>query len=161
ERKFNPEDPDIHNKVKTLSKTLVEQIDLVATVASAFSQFAQLPEKNNETFDINKEIRNILNVFSDPGIYFHSNKTSIMVEMDKNYLSGIITNPVANARQARGDDQESPINVDVEQRQKRVTITVQDNGTGIPEELFDRIFEPNFTSKTGGTGLGLTMVRKM
>ena len=161
ERKFNPEDPDIHNKVKTLSKTLVEQIDLVATVASAFSQFAQLPEKNNETFDINKEIRNILNVFSDPGIYFHSNKTSIMVEMDKNYLSGIITNLVANARQARGDDQESPINVDVEQRQKRVTITVQDNGTGIPEELFDRIFEPNFTSKTGGTGLGLTMVRKM
>jgi signal transduction histidine kinase len=49
----------------------------------------------------------------------------------------------------------------VEQRQKRVIITVDDNGTGIPEELYDRIFEPNFTSKTSGTGLGLTMVRKM
>ena len=51
--------------------------------------------------------------------------------------------------------------MDVEQRQKRIIITVEDNGTGIPEDLYDRIFEPNFTSKTSGTGLGLTMVRKM
>ncbi|MBP3839464.1 MAG: ATP-binding protein, partial [Chryseobacterium sp.] len=66
-----------------------------------------------------------------------------------------------NARQAKHDDRENIINLDVEQRQKRVIITVDDNGTGIPEELYDRIFEPNFTSKTSGTGLGLTMVRKM
>ena len=84
-----------------------------------------------------------------------------MIEMDKIYLSRIITNLVANSRQAKHDDRENIINLDVEQRQKRVIITVDDNGTGIPEELYDRIFEPNFTSKTSGTGLGLTMVRKM
>lgn len=161
ERKFDPADPEIRDKVKHLSRTLVDQIDLVATVASAFSQFAQLPEKNNEIFDVNKEIRNIINVFSDEKIYFHSNKDQIMMEMDKIYLSRIITNLVANARQAKHDDRENIINLDVEQRQKRVIITVDDNGTGIPEELYDRIFEPNFTSKTSGTGLGLTMVRKM
>ena len=81
--------------------------------------------------------------------------------MDRIYLSRIITNLVANSRQAKHDDRENIINLDVEQRQKRVIITVDDNGTGIPEELYDRIFEPNFTSKTSGTGLGLTMVRKM
>lgn len=161
ERKFDPQDPAIHDKVKTMSKSLVEQIDLIATVASAFSQFAQLPEKHNEVFDINKEIKIILNVFSDANIYFHSNKNSIMVEMDKKYLSSIVTNLVSNARQATSENDESIINVDVEQRQKRVIITVEDNGAGIPEELYGRIFEPNFTSKTGGTGLGLTMVRKM
>ncbi len=161
ERKFDPQDPEVHEKVKTLSKTLVDQIDLVATVANAFSQFAQLPEKNNEVFDINKEIRTIINVFSDQSIYFHSNKSEIMVEMDKIYLSRIVTNLVANARQARIEGNESIINVDVEQLQRRVIISVEDNGTGIPEELYDRIFEPNFTSKSGGTGLGLTMVRKM
>lgn len=161
ERKFDPADPDIHDKVKHLSRTLVDQIDLVATVASAFSQFAQLPEKNNEIFDLNKEIKNIINVFSDEKIYFHSNRDIIMVEMDKIYLSRIITNLVANARQAKHDDRDNIINLDVEQRQKRVIITVDDNGTGIPEDLYDRIFEPNFTSKTSGTGLGLTMVRKM
>ena len=161
ERKFNPQDPDVHEKVKALSNTLVDQIDLVAKVANAFSQFAQLPEKNNEVFDISKEIKIILNVFSDQSIYFHSNKPEIMVEMDKIYLSRIITNLVANARQARVEGNESIINVDVEQRQKRIIISVEDNGGGIAEELYDRIFEPNFTSKSGGTGLGLTMVRKM
>lgn len=161
ERKFDPADPDMRDKVKHLSRTLVDQIDLVATVASAFSQFAQLPEKNNEIFDLNKEIKNIINVFSDEKIYFHSNRDIIMVEMDKIYLSRIITNLVANARQAKHDDRDNIINLDVEQRQKRVIITVDDNGTGIPEDLYDRIFEPNFTSKTSGTGLGLTMVRKM
>ena len=161
ERKFDPADPDIRDKVKHLSRTLVDPIDLVATVASAFSQFAQLPEKNNEIFDLNKEIKNIINVFSDEKIYFHSNRDIIMIEMDKIYLSRIITNLVANSRQAKHDDRDNIINLDVEQRQKRVIITVDDNGTGIPEELYDRIFEPNFTSKTSGTGLGLTMVRKM
>ena len=108
-----------------------------------------------------KEIKNIINVFSDEKIYFHSNKDIIMVEMDKIYLSRIITNLVANARQAKHEDRDNIINLDVELRQKRVIITVHDNGTGIPEELYDRIFEPNFTSKSSGTGLGLTMVRKM
>lgn len=161
ERKFDPTDPNIRDKVKNLSRTMVDQIDLITAVANAFSQFAQLPEKNNELFDLNDEIRNIINVFSDERIYFHSNKISIMVEMDKIYLSRIITNLITNARQARKTDIESIINVNVEQRQKRIIIEVEDNGVGIPEEMYDRIFEPNFTSKTSGTGLGLTMVRKM
>lgn len=161
ERKFDPTDPNIRDKVKNLSRTMVDQIDLITAVANAFSQFAQLPEKNNERFDLNDEIRNIINVFSDERIYFHSNKISIMVEMDKIYLSRIITNLITNARQARKTDIESIINVNVEQRQKRIIIEVEDNGVGISEEMYDRIFEPNFTSKTSGTGLGLTMVRKM
>lgn len=161
ERKFDPTDPHIQEKVKSLSKTIVDQIDLVATVANAFSQFAQLPQKHNEVFDINQEIKKNLNIFSDEKVYFHTNKESILVEMDKIYLSRIITNLVANASQAKDDHRENIINVDVEQRQKRIFITVQDRGKGIPEDMYDRIFEPNFTSKSSGTGLGLTMVRKM
>ena len=161
ERKFDPTDPHIQEKVKSLSKTIVDQIDLVATVANAFSQFAQLPQKHNEVFDINQEIKKNLNIFSDEKVYFHTNKESILVEMDKIYLSRIITNLVANASQAKDDHRENIINVDVEQRQKRIFITVQDKGKGIPEDMYDRIFEPNFTSKSSGTGLGLTMVRKM
>ncbi|HQC07209.1 MAG TPA: HAMP domain-containing sensor histidine kinase [Kaistella chaponensis] len=161
ERKFDPNDPEIREKVKHLSKTIADQIDLVAKVASAFSQFAQLPEKNNEVFNLNREIKNIINIFSDEKIYFHANAENIMIKMDKIYLSRIVTNLVANARQARHDDRENIINVDLEQRQKRIIITVEDNGIGISEDLYDRIFEPNFTSKTSGTGLGLTMVRKM
>lgn len=161
ERKFDLADPQITEKVKKMSKIMVDQIDLVATVANAFSQFAQLPEKHNEIFDVNQEIKNIIRIFSDEKIYFHSNKDKILVDMDKIYLSRIVTNIVSNARQARDENRENIINVDVEQRQKRIIITIEDNGVGIPEDLYQRIFEPNFTSKFSGMGLGLTMVRKM
>lgn len=161
ERKFDPQDPNVGEKVKQMSKTMVDQIDLIATVASAFSEFAKLPEKNNEVINLNAEITDILRVFNDDQIFIHANKTNIMVNMDRIYLSRIITNLVTNAKQAQSDDRNLLVNVDIEQHQRKVIISVQDNGIGIPENMYERIFEPNFTSKNSGMGLGLSMVRKM
>jgi len=161
ERKFDPQDPNVNEKVKQLSKTMVDQIDLIATVASAFSEFAKLPEKNNEIINLNTEIDDILRVFNDDLIFIHSNKSDIMINMDRIYLSRIITNLVTNAQQAQSDDRKLMVNVDIEQHQRKVIISVQDNGVGIAENMFERIFEPNFTSKNSGMGLGLSMVRKM
>jgi nitrogen fixation/metabolism regulation signal transduction histidine kinase len=161
ERKFNPEDPNVNEKVKQLTKTMVDQIDLIATVASAFSEFAKLPEKNNEVINLNTEIDDILRVFNDDQIFVHSNKSNIMINMDRIYLSRIITNLVTNAKQAQSDTRKLLINVDIEQHQRKVIISVQDNGIGIAENMYERIFEPNFTSKNSGMGLGLSMVRKM
>lgn len=161
ERKFDPEDPNIRERVKQMSKTIVDQIDLIATVASAFSEFAKLPEKNNEVINLNTEVEDILRVFNDDSIFMHANKSNIMINMDRIYLSRIITNLVTNAKQAESDQRKLIINVDVEQHQRRVMISVQDNGIGIPENMYERIFEPNFTSKSSGMGLGLSMVRKM
>ncbi|MDP9961353.1 sensor histidine kinase [Chryseobacterium lathyri] len=161
ERKFDPENPNIRERVKQMSKTMVDQIDLIATVASAFSEFAKLPEKNNEVINLNTEVEDILRVFNDDSIFMHSNKGNIMINMDRIYLSRIITNLVTNAKQAQSDERKLIINVDVEQHQRRVMISVQDNGIGISENMYERIFEPNFTSKNSGMGLGLSMVRKM
>lgn len=161
ERKFDPNDPDIQEKVKKMSATMVDQIDLIATVASAFSQFAQLPEKHNEIFNITQEINSILGVFSGDEIFVHSSNENIMVNMDKIYLNRIITNLVTNAKQAASEFRTPIINIDIEQHNKRIIIAVEDNGVGIPEEMYERIFEPNFTSKSSGMGLGLTMVRRM
>lgn len=161
ERKFDPEDPNIRERVKQMSKTMVDQIDLIATVASAFSEFAKLPEKNNEIINLNTEVEDILRVFNDDSIFIHSNKSNIMINMDRIYLSRIITNLVTNAKQAESDERKLIINVDVEQHQRRVMVSIQDNGVGIPENIYERIFEPNFTSKNSGMGLGLSMVRKM
>lgn len=161
ERKFDPQDPNVTERVKQMSKTMVDQIDVIATVASAFSEFAKLPEKNNEVINLNGEIEDILRVFNDDQIFVHSNKSNIMITMDRVFLSRIITNLVTNAKQAQSDDRNLLVNVDIEQHQRRVIISVQDNGIGIPEDMFDKIFEPNFTSKNSGMGLGLSMVRKM
>ena len=161
ERKFDPNDADIKEKVKKMRESMVSQIDLISKVATAFSQFAQLPEKNDEEFNLNRELENILRIFSDDKIFVHANKDNIMIKMDKVYLNRIITNLVKNALQASQEGKNSIINVDVEQVNKRINIHVEDNGSGIAEEMQSRIFEPNFTSKNSGMGLGLTMVRKM
>ena len=161
ERKFDPQDLNVTDKVKQLSKTIVDQIDVIAAVASAFSEFAKLPEKNNEVINLNSEINDILGVFNDDLIYLHANKNDIMINMDRIYLSRIITNLVTNAKQAKSDEREMMINIDIEQYQRRVVISVQDNGVGINQVMFEKIFEPNFTSKNSGMGLGLAMVRKM
>ena len=140
---------------------MIDQIDMVATVATAFSQFAQLPEKNNETFHLNAEVESILRIFNDDRIFVHSNRDDILIKMDRIYLNRIITNLITNAKQAVEDVAEPIINVDLEQINKRVIISVDDNGVGIDGSMIERIFEPSFTSKSSGMGLGLTMVRRM
>ncbi len=161
ERKFDVNDPQIKDKVKNLSQSMVHQIDLVATVATAFSQFAQLPEKHDEILNLNEQIKEILYIFSDENIHMHANQPYIELDMDKIYLSRIIINLVTNAIQAKVEGKRSIINVDLELINKRINISVEDNGKGISTEMQEKIFEPNFTSKNNGMGLGLTMVKKM
>ena len=160
-RKFDVNDPKINDKVQLLKTSLVDQIDLIATVATAFSQFAQLPDKHNEKFDLVAEVRKMVEIFSDDPIFVHSNLPVVDINMDKIYLNRIITNLVTNSKQAADSDRELIVNIDIEQVNKRITIVVTDNGVGIAQDILGRIFEPNFTSKNSGMGLGLTMVRKM
>ncbi len=161
ERKFDPNDPNITAKVKNLSEVVIGQIDVISRVASAFSEFAQLPQKNDEEISLNKEIKNVLTIFSDENIFVHANHDNIMMKIDKDYMARIITNLVTNASQAKADDRKSVINVDLEKIEKRIRITVQDNGVGISEDKINKIFDPNFTSKNSGMGIGLTMVKRM
>lgn len=162
DRKFDKDDPNIEQKVHELSKSLVDQIDLVATVASAFSEFAKLPSKNDETFNLKEELENLVRVFNEEGnILFEANKNEIFVRMDKIYLSRIFTNMITNAKQATVEDRTSQIKVELEHFNRKVTISIEDNGSGIPKDKLKQIFEPNFTTKSSGMGLGLTMVKKM
>ena len=162
ERKFDKNDPEIDQKVRNLSRSLVDQIDLVATVASAFSEFAKLPPKNDEYFNLKEELENLVRVFNDDGnIYFHANKDMMPVRMDRIYLSRIFTNLITNAKQAVSEQRKSIINIDAELFNKKIIIVIEDNGIGIPKDKLEQIFEPNFTTKNSGMGLGLTMVKKM
>ena len=162
ERKFDKNDPEIDQKVRNLSRSLVDQIDLVATVASAFSEFAKLPPKNDESFNLKEELENLVRIFNDDGnIYFHANKDLMPVRMDRIYLSRIFTNMITNAKQAVSEQRKSIINIDAELFNKKIIIVIEDNGIGIPKDKLEQIFEPNFTTKNSGMGLGLTMVKKM
>lgn len=162
ERKFNPEDPDLKQKLNDYTKTLIQQIDTMTSVASAFSNFASMPAQQNETLNVVEVVEFSLDIFNEEYITFESDEEEIITIMDRTQLIRIITNLVKNAIQAIPEEQtEKSILVAVKREENNVNITVKDNGIGIELEYIEHIFEPKFTTKTSGMGLGLGIIKNI
>ncbi|TRZ45946.1 sensor histidine kinase [Robertkochia solimangrovi] len=161
ERKFDANDPEASEKLAQFSHTLIQQIDTLSSIASAFSNFANMPAQQNETLNVVKVVKLALDIFTEDYIRFFSDEEEVIVKMDRTQLIRVITNLVKNAIQAIPEDREPKIMVNVFSDCESVKITVADNGLGIAEENSLKIFEPKFTTKTSGMGLGLGMVRNM
>ena len=162
ERKFNPEDPDLKQKLNDYSKTLIQQIDTMSSVASAFSNFASMPAQQNETLNVVEVVEFSLDIFNEEYIGFDNDEQEIITIMDRTQLIRIITNLVKNAIQSIPEKQElKSIVVAVKRVDKHVNITVKDNGIGIESENIERIFEPKFTTKSSGMGLGLGIIKNI
>jgi signal transduction histidine kinase len=161
QRKFDPADSTIHQKVDEYSKTLIQQIDTMSSIASAFSNFAKMPAQQNETLNVVNIVKLALDIFSEDYIFFNADEESIIANFDRTQLIRVVTNLVKNAIQAIPEDQDPKINVSVVSEFDNVTILVADNGIGISEENTKKIFEPKFTTKSSGMGLGLAMVKNI
>ena len=161
QRKFNPEDSNINSKVDEYSKTLIQQIDTMSSIASAFSNFAKMPAQQNETLNVVKITKLALDIFNEDYIIFTSESEEIIAKFDRTQLIRVVTNLVKNAIQAISEDKKPQIIVHVGEKEKYVVITVADNGSGVPEENKDKVFEPKFTTKSSGMGLGLAMVKNI
>ncbi|NEV94520.1 GHKL domain-containing protein [Psychroflexus sp. YR1-1] len=161
ERNFDPGDPAIETKVQEFSKTIIQQIDNLSAIAGAFSDFAKMPAQQKESLNAVEIIKLALDIFNDNKIRLISEKDNIQIKFDRSQLIRIITNLVKNAIQAT-EHLESPlITVSIFTSEDDVIITVEDNGVGVPEEMQERIFEPRFTTKSSGMGLGLGMVKNI
>ena len=161
-RKFDKNDPDIEDKVNKLCASMEDQIDLIAKVAGAFSEFTKLPEKKNEVINVNNEILSLIRIFDDKNeITFYPKQNNILISFDKSFFQRIMTNLILNAQQAKSEKQDFFIKINLELLNKKISLTIEDNGNGIPEDKLEKIFEPNFTTKSSGTGLGLAMVKRM
>lgn len=162
QRKFNPDDPNIVNKINDYSETLIQQIDTMSAVASAFSNFATMPAQENESLNFVKVAKIALEIFNEDYIQFISEEESITIHFDKTQLIRIITNLVKNAIQAIPDEQEEKIvQVVLERTDHKVKLIVKDNGIGIEESKKELIFEPKFTTKSSGMGLGLAIIKNI
>ena len=161
QRKFDPNDDNIDQKVQEYSDTLIQQIDTLSSIASAFSNFAQMPAQKSETLNVPKVIGMALDIFNEEYIVFPSAKEEIIAKFDRTQLIRVVTNLVKNGIQAIPEDNTPKIIVDVYTEDGDVVITVSDNGVGITEENKKKIFEPKFTTKTSGMGLGLAMVKNI
>jgi nitrogen fixation/metabolism regulation signal transduction histidine kinase len=163
ERKFDPNDPNIHEKMKEYSYSLIQQIDTMSSIASAFATYAQMPAQQDETLNVIKITKLALDIFNEGYIYFTSEKNEVIIKFDRTQLMRVITNLVKNSIQAIHENQleEPKIEVRVYQDESFAIISVMDNGTGITDENKAMVFEPKFTTKTSGMGLGLAMVKKI
>lgn len=152
---------DVSERIQRTSATLLEQIDALSDIASSFSQYAKLPVNNPQPLDLAELVGNLVNLYNNE----ENIEISLDVEPgadytfvgDKTHLNSAVGNIIKNAVQAVAAKPEGKIDVALRFTAKAFVISVKDNGKGIREEDKKMIFVPNFTTKSGGSGIGLAL----
>lgn len=153
---------NVHELTASVANTLVEQINHLNQIAGEFSQFANIGNPKKEVFELNDELKLVLQLHSmtdNVTIFFNPIQSSCKIEADKTQINRLFNNLILNAIQAQQQNSNSTIRIDEELNATTILVKIKDNGTGIPYEKQSKIFTPNFTTKTSGTGLGLAMCK--
>lgn len=158
-------DVEYQNKVNRITVTLIEQIDNLSGIASAFSDFAKMPNAQTEEFDLTQRLHETIGLYENTGQCVFNvnldNSEKLMVRADKEQLSRVFINLIRNAIQAIPEGVDGKIDVSIERDGDNALVSVADNGKGIDDSLRESIFEPNFTTKSSGTGLGLAISKRI
>ena len=164
EKSWKEKDPNFETKFERFNKSFIEQIDSLSTIASEFSNFAKMPDTKLEKLSLLPIINQAKAAFDEIDrveIYVLNHaKGDITIPGDKDQLLRTFNNLLKNAIEASQDYQKSMIKLTITIDKKRVYVEVEDNGKGIDEVLQTKIFVPNFTTKSSGTGLGLAFVKQ-
>jgi two-component system nitrogen regulation sensor histidine kinase NtrY len=161
QRRYDPLDENNKNKIEEFSKLLIEQIDIMSNVASAFSDFATLPKAQLISSDIIDATKKALEIFKYENVSFFSNKNKILYPLDRTQWIRVMTNLIQNGLQSVNSKKQAKIEVNLKADSNKIIISVKDNGQGVDPNLKEKIFEPKFTTKTKGMGLGLGIVKNI
>ncbi len=151
---------DVKQLTSNVARTLVEQIDHLSKIASEFSQFANISNATNEHFDLHEILYSLSHLYdSSEQVAFHWIPVArqLPVLADRTQLNRLFTNLLQNAVEATLHKDHRMVRVLEELEDHKVRVSITDNGDGIPETMRGKIFTPNFTTKSSGTGLGLAM----
>lgn len=147
---------DANDPVREDLKLIVEQADRCKRIVGGLLNFARKTQVNWDDVNAAELIRNSMNAVVVPAnikVVFEPPKQLITFQVDTEQLMQVLTNIYKNAVEAMTDG--GKIKIDLKEEKGNVTITVEDNGSGIPEENLEKIFEPFFTTKEIGKGTGL------
>lgn len=157
--------PDWDNRLSKFTKTMIDQIETLSSIATEFSDFAKMPKSKNVVLDVSELIKNSLDLFKNYKnirlSFFNPSNLVFHVFADKEQLLRAFINLLNNSVQAIGENPDGEINININANNKSCIIEISDNGKGIPDYLTDKIFSPNFTTKSGGMGLGLAIVKSI
>ena len=152
---------EMDERIQRTSRTLLEQIDALSDIASSFSQYAKLPVNIPQPLDLSELVGNLVNLYDNVDNIVFSYEVQPKVDYtfngDKTNLNSAIGNIIKNATQAIGLKSDGRIDVQLSATETSFLVSVKDNGRGIKEEDKKMIFLPNFTTKAGGSGVGLSL----
>jgi two-component system nitrogen regulation sensor histidine kinase NtrY len=151
-------------QMKKITPVLLEQIDALSRIATEFSDFWKLPPPHLEDIELNSFIQSILPLYANNqniSFEFISIKEPAFVKVDKDQLLRVLNNLISNAIQSLQENPSGKIVLSIVKEDKKNTISVCDNGTGIDNVVKEKIFQPNFSTKSYGTGLGLSMCKQI
>ncbi len=148
-------------ELQEMASHLLEEVESLTHIAEAFSRFAQMPGLVLEEADVAYLTNRAVGLYADRGVSCMVSGP-VRVKVDTEQWSRIVHNLVKNALQSipQGTDPEVVVSVSKD-AEGRALVRVRDNGAGIPEDMKERIFEPNFTTKSSGMGLGLALVKNL
>jgi len=144
--------------------TIIKQVDELKNLVNEFSQFARLPAAQLMSNDLNEVVNEALFLFKEGhnGIDFQFRRGVIpAVDLDREQIKRVLINLLDNAVAAVDGGGEIRLATDYDPARAIVTLEVADNGCGLAPELGTKIFEPYFSTKQNGTGLGLTIVSQI
>lgn len=157
-------DEDFHEKFNRSVNAIIEQIDSLASIATEFSNFARLPAGSLAPVNLSEVIEAAVYLFREEARIRILNQTEgveLLVKADREQTLRVFNNVLKNAVQAVAETETPTIYIRFENLKEGVRIAIEDNGTGIPDEQLAKIFTPNFTTKSTGSGLGLAMVKNI
>ena len=149
--------------------SMIAEIDNLSDIATAFSSFAKMPVENKKELNLSTLIKQIFDFYSQSGvnISYNYDKDNIMIYGDSNLMSRVFHNIIRNAIQAyQGTEHADDGNLEIKiisncLPNNNISIRIIDNGPGVSEENKEKIFAPNFTTKSSGAGLGLAIVKNI
>ncbi|MGH2552790.1 MAG: ATP-binding protein, partial [Chitinophagaceae bacterium] len=162
QKAINSNQPNVKELSGNVAFTLVEQIDHLSKIAADFSQFANIGTANVELFDLHDVIGSVKDLYmpnEKVELLWYPVQEKVMINADKTQMNRLITNLFANAVEACTGNDICKIVIDEQISNESIVVSVRDNGEGIAPEMQERIFMPNFTTKSSGTGLGLAMCK--
>ena len=163
EQSLKPEDPEFKDKMGRFSKKMVTQIDALTEIANEFSSFAKMPTTSLAPVDLRLILRDAVGTF-DKEIKVAKEVNGIetaMIKGDDGQLIRVFNNLLKNSSQSIPEDRVGVIQVLMTQDEDNYLVEVKDNGKGIDPAQYDKIFTPNFTTKSSGSGLGLAIVKNI
>lgn len=164
QRTIRRDDPDALAKVNRAMESVIEQIDNIGFIAQSFSDIAKMPPPQNEVFEVTEVLNKAYELYSNDKNLALSHDIApgpLYVSGDRQQFGASINNLLINAQQSVPESRKAEIVLKLYQHNETVMVEVRDNGSGIPQNIRSRVFLPNFTTREGGTGLGLAMAKRI